>query len=121
MKAKRESEQSMSHRSWERLPIKDPETDAYCAIVETLQGSRNKMKYDPERGLFTLHSVLPMGTSFPYDFGFLPSTLGEDGDPFRGRDFTLQGASQNFLSVSDCPRFVAMAPVRSGPAGGDAG
>jgi inorganic pyrophosphatase len=31
--------------------------------------------------LFTLHSVLPLGTSFPYDFGFFPSTLGGDGDP----------------------------------------
>ena len=40
--------------------------------------------------------------------------------PFRGRDFTPQGASQNFLSVSDCPCLVATAPVRSGPAGGDA-
>jgi hypothetical protein len=40
--------------------------------------------------------------------------------PFKGRDFKPQGAPQNFLSVSDCPGFVALAPVRSGPAGGDA-
>jgi inorganic pyrophosphatase len=31
--------------------------------------------------VLSLHGVLPLGTSFPYDFGFVPSTLGEDGDP----------------------------------------
>jgi inorganic pyrophosphatase len=41
------------------------------AIIETPKGSRNKFDYDPDSGLFM----------FPFDFGFFPSTLGEDGDP----------------------------------------
>ena len=50
-------------------------------IIETVQGSGNKFKYDPRGNLFVLHHVLPKGIHFPYDFGFIPSTLGEDGDP----------------------------------------
>jgi inorganic pyrophosphatase len=51
------------------------------AIVETPKNRRNKFDYDPESGLFELGGTLPEGMMFPYDFGFIPSTLGEDGDP----------------------------------------
>jgi inorganic pyrophosphatase len=50
-------------------------------IVETPQGSRNKLKFEPETGRFRLSHVLPAGMVFPFDFGFLPDTRGEDGDP----------------------------------------
>jgi inorganic pyrophosphatase len=50
-------------------------------IVETPKGSRNKFAFDPEQGIFALKKVLPAGMVFPYDFGFLPQTLAEDGDP----------------------------------------
>lgn len=50
-------------------------------IVETPKGSRNKYAYDPEQRVFTLSRVLPTGMVFPLDFGFLPQTLAEDGDP----------------------------------------
>jgi inorganic pyrophosphatase len=50
-------------------------------VVETPAGSRNKFKFDEERGLFTLHKMLPMGAAFPFDFGFVPGTRAEDGDP----------------------------------------
>lgn len=51
------------------------------AIIETPKGSRNKYDYDPQRALFKLGGVLPVGASFPFDFGFIPGTRGEDGDP----------------------------------------
>src|SRR5437016_424143 len=51
------------------------------AIIETPKGCRNKCDYDPDSGLFMLGGLLPEGMMFPFDFGFLPSTLGEDGDP----------------------------------------
>ena len=51
------------------------------AIIETPKGCRNKFDYDPESGLFMLGGLLPEGMMFPFDFGFIPSTLGEDGDP----------------------------------------
>ena len=50
-------------------------------IIETPKGSRNKFNYDDETGLFKLGGVLPSGAAFPFDFGFVPSTLGGDGDP----------------------------------------
>src|ERR1051325_4277057 len=50
-------------------------------IIETPKGHRNKYNYDEETGLFKLGGVLPAGASFPFDFGFVPSTLGGDGDP----------------------------------------
>src|SRR5947209_12130812 len=51
------------------------------AIIETPKGCRNKFDYDPDSGLFILGGLLPEGMMFPFDFGFLPSTLGDDGDP----------------------------------------
>jgi inorganic pyrophosphatase len=50
-------------------------------LIETPKGSRNKYNYDEKLGLFKLGGVLPSGASFPFDFGFVPSTLGGDGDP----------------------------------------
>src|SRR5579862_7402666 len=50
-------------------------------IIETPKGSRNKFAFDPEQEVFALAKVLPAGMTFPYDFGFIPSTKAEDGDP----------------------------------------
>jgi inorganic pyrophosphatase len=53
----------------------------WLAVIEATQGTRHKLKHESEWKAFVLSSVLPLGLSFPYDFGFLPSTLGDDGDP----------------------------------------
>jgi inorganic pyrophosphatase len=50
-------------------------------VIESPRASRCKYKFDEQHGLFQLHKLLPLGSSFPYDFGFIPSTLAEDGDP----------------------------------------
>jgi inorganic pyrophosphatase len=50
-------------------------------VVETPKGSHNKLKYDPKRAAFRLSNVLPIGMTFPFDFGFLPDTAVDDGDP----------------------------------------
>jgi inorganic pyrophosphatase len=63
------------------LPLQDSETGDITVIVETPKGSHNKYKYDPECRALRLASVLGEGLSFPYDFGFFPSTQGDDGDP----------------------------------------
>jgi len=59
-------------------PIKPASIDV---IIETPKGSRNKFKYDSTSRMFKLSKVLPEGMMFPYDFGFVPSTIGDDGDP----------------------------------------
>ena len=63
------------------LPAFDEESGDLNAVVETIKGSRNKFAYDEKLGLFRLKGVLPAGASFPFDFGFVPSTKGGDGDP----------------------------------------
>lgn len=50
-------------------------------VIETPQGSRVKYAYNPKHDLFEMHKILPLGTNFPFDFGFFPSTLAQDGDP----------------------------------------
>jgi len=65
-----------------RLPPELKKDKRECrVIVETPKGNRNKFDYDPEIQAFTLGGPLAEGLSFPFDFGFVPSTLGQDGDP----------------------------------------
>jgi inorganic pyrophosphatase len=64
-----------------RLPTFDRESGELIAVIETPKGSPNKYDYEDGYGAFRLAGVLPEGTAFPYDFGFIPSTLGGDGDP----------------------------------------
>jgi inorganic pyrophosphatase len=66
---------------YSNLPAFDPETGKLNAIIEAPKGAHNKYKFDREKGLFELDKTLPLGMVFPFDFGFVPSTQGEDGDP----------------------------------------
>jgi inorganic pyrophosphatase len=50
-------------------------------IIETPRGSRNKYKYNTETCRMKFSKVLPEGMMFPYDFGFIPDTKADDGDP----------------------------------------
>jgi inorganic pyrophosphatase len=67
--------------SLNQLPARNPDSGLLNLIVDTPKGCRNKYKYDEKHGLWRLSKVLPLGASFPFDFGFIPSTRGEDGDP----------------------------------------
>jgi len=55
--------------------------DMVNVIIETPKGSQNKFDYDPKKRVFKLSKTLPLGTAFPFHFGFVPSTIGQDGDP----------------------------------------
>ncbi len=50
-------------------------------IIDTPRGSRNKFKFDEKAQCFRLSRILPLGAAFPYDFGSIPRTIAEDGDP----------------------------------------
>jgi inorganic pyrophosphatase len=63
------------------LPSVDPDTSDIVAVIDTPKGSPNKYKYDEQWGVFRLNTVMPKGSFFPYDFGYIPSTLGADSDP----------------------------------------
>jgi inorganic pyrophosphatase len=64
-----------------QLPARQGDSGLFNVIVDTPKGSRNKYKYDEAQGLWRLSKVLPLGAAFPFDFGFIPSTRSEDGDP----------------------------------------
>jgi inorganic pyrophosphatase len=58
----------------------DPD-GALRVVVESPAGSRVKLKYEPEMHAFVLSRPLPLGAAYPFDWGFVPGTRAEDGDP----------------------------------------
>ena len=72
---------SKSLSPFDNLKPFDAETGDLNVVIETPKDSRNKYAYDEKLGIFVLKGTLAVGHSFPYDFGFIPQTLGGDGDP----------------------------------------
>lgn len=62
------------------LPPITEDGDVY-AVVETPRGSRAKINYDPKLETFALSKSLLTGLTYPHDWGFVPSTKADDGDP----------------------------------------
>lgn len=77
-----------------RLRPFGPKSAYVNVIIETPRGSRTKYRYNEDHGLFVFDKALPLGTQFPFDFGFVPSTEGGDGDPL------------DVLVLTDEPTFV---------------
>jgi len=59
--------------------MKQPKT--VTAMVESPKGFNQKFEYEPKERRFRLSKILPAGLVFPFDFGMIPGTKGEDGDP----------------------------------------
>ncbi len=69
-------------------------------VVETPKGCGIKYDYDPKQGRLSVKKRLPAGLVFPFDFGYIPGTLGEDGDPL---DVVMISETQLFPGCSvDC-------------------
>ncbi len=62
-------------------PLDSDDKQMLRVVIETPKGSRNKFAFDADEHIFQLKKVLPAGMTFPYDFGFVPSTKADDGDP----------------------------------------
>jgi len=77
-----------------QLSTRDPVSDLVRVVIDTPAGSRNKYKFDPQLGIFKLSRILPVGMSFPFDFGSIPRTKAEDGDAL------------DVMVLSDAPLFV---------------
>jgi inorganic pyrophosphatase len=62
-------------------PFDSDDKQLLRVVIETPKGSRNKFAFSADEHMFELKKVLPAGMAFPYDFGFVPSTKADDGDP----------------------------------------
>lgn len=66
---------------WHDLPASPDGADHINVIVEIPKGSQNKYEYNKEHKVFALDRVLFSPMHYPGDYGIIPQTLGEDGDP----------------------------------------
>jgi inorganic pyrophosphatase len=53
----------------------------FHVVIEAPRGSRLKLKYEPKWEAISVSRPLPLGVTFPFDWGFVPSTQSADGDP----------------------------------------
>jgi inorganic pyrophosphatase len=64
-----------------RIAPRDASSGLIHVVVDTPKGSGNKYKFDEELRTFKVSRILPPGLFFPFDFGSVPGTCAEDGDP----------------------------------------
>ena len=64
-----------------RLPPFDSKSGTLNIVIDTPKGCRSKFAYDKKRKAYVLKSILPQGALFPFDFGSIPGTVADDGDP----------------------------------------
>jgi inorganic pyrophosphatase len=66
-----------------RIPAQ-PKAGLINVLIEIPAGSKNKYEFDKELNAFALDRVLYSSVQYPYDYGFVPNTLADDGDPLDG-------------------------------------
>ncbi len=66
-----------------RIPA-NPKPGVINVLIEIPAGSKNKYEYDKDLQAFALDRVLYSSVQYPYDYGFIPNTLADDGDPLDG-------------------------------------
>ncbi|MBL1174090.1 inorganic diphosphatase [Pantanalinema rosaneae CENA516] len=66
-----------------RIPAQ-PKSGLINVLIEIPAGSKNKYEFDKDLNAFALDRVLYSSVQYPYDYGFVPNTLADDGDPLDG-------------------------------------
>ena len=72
-----------------RIPAQ-PKTGLINILIEIPAGSKNKYEFDKNLNAFALDRVLYASVQYPCDYGFIPNTLADDGDPLDGMVFMDQ-------------------------------
>ena len=71
----------MVHHPWHEVSVGKKPPEFINGIIEIPRGSRAKYEIDKESGLIKLDRVIYASMYYPLNYGFIPQTLGEDGDP----------------------------------------
>ena len=79
--------------SYLELPIGERAPEVLTAVVEIPEDGINKYEYDRDMNVFVLDRVLHSPVHFPGDYGFVPQTLAQDGDPL---DILILGDTPTF-------------------------
>ena len=95
------------------LPVRNNCGDV-CVVIETPRGSAAKLEFDLDLQAFTLSKPLMLGLSYPHDWGFIPSTKGEDGDPIDV--LALHDVATSPGLVLKCKGHALAFPFDGGPA-----
>ncbi len=66
---------------WHDMPDKYIEADNFTAVIEIPKGSKAKYELDKDTGLLRLDRMLYTATHYPANYGFIPKTYADDGDP----------------------------------------
>jgi len=70
----------MTH-AWHDIPIEEPVEESFPAVIEIPKGSKVKYELDKATGLLKVDRVLFSAVHYPANYGFLPRTYCDDGDP----------------------------------------
>ena len=66
---------------WKELPAGDNPPELLNMIIEVTTGSRDKYEYNKDWEAFVLDRIIPSSVVFPVEYGFVPRTWYDDGDP----------------------------------------
>lgn len=71
----------MVRNVWKEIPPGEKVPEIVNVFIEIPKRCRNKYEYDKEFGVIRLDRVLYSPFHYPFDYGFIPRTYCEDGDP----------------------------------------
>src|SRR5215813_13038564 len=71
----------MTLHAWHDVPLGDRIEEYFSAVIEIPKGSKMKYELDKDTGLLRVDRILHSAVHYPANYGFLPRTYCEDGDP----------------------------------------
>lgn len=66
---------------WHDISADRIKANDFISVIEIVEGSKKKYELDKETGLIILDRILYTSTHYPANYGFIPRTLADDGDP----------------------------------------
>ena len=86
---------------WHDIAPARVKPEDFWAVIEIEKGSKNKYEMDKDTGMLRLDRILYTSTHYPANYGFIPRTWADDGDPFEDPTYHL------YTDISELPAHVA--------------